>query len=94
MSKDLNSFDNLLSMSEVGKIHVSKIVINNNVVGVRLSNLFRCSSVLDMYADQFEKIVKQYGKGIFQVAKGIVEMSLVNGTYVSGEETDSVFIKE
>lgn len=39
MSKDLNSFDNLLSMSEVGKIHVSKIVINNNVVGVRLSNL-------------------------------------------------------
>lgn len=47
-----------------------------------------------MYADQFEKIVKQYGKGIFQVVKGIVEMSLVNGTYVSGEETDSVFIKE
>jgi hypothetical protein len=46
------------------------------------------------YVCQFEKIVKQYGKGIFQVAKGIVEMSLVNGTYVSGEETDSVFIKE
>ena len=92
--KRINSFDCLKDLSEIGKITVSRLSVNGELVGVRLSNLFRCNAKLDMYSTTFNDLLNQYGKGIFQPTKNIVEMSLVGDEFISKDEEDAVFIDD